>query len=74
MITELTLKLDKDLLAKARVYAKINGISLNKLVEDHFKSLIDQAKTKDPDSTPLVNELSGVLRLNPDFDLKKDRW
>lgn len=74
MITKLTLKLDKDILAKAKVYAKIKGISLNKLVEGYFKSLIKQAKTKDPDSTPLVNELSGVLRLDPDFDFKKDRW
>lgn len=73
MNTKLTLKLDKDILAKARIDAKIKGISLDKLVEGFFTALIDKGKTEPVESTR-VNELSGVLRLDPDFDFKKDRW
>ncbi|MDQ3002060.1 MAG: DUF6364 family protein [Fibrobacterota bacterium] len=72
MDTKLTLMLNKRIIDQAKVYAKRHRKSLSGLVENYFKNLTDRPKADDEDVTPLVKELSGVLKLKPDFDLKKD--
>ncbi len=39
MITQLTLSIKSELIAKAKVYAKANGTSASKLVEDYFETI-----------------------------------
>ncbi|MDB5048872.1 MAG: hypothetical protein JWO30_1943 [Fibrobacteres bacterium] len=73
MDTKLTLMLDKRIIGRAKAYAKRNHKSLSGLVENYFKNLTEAQKADDGASTPLVNELTGVLKLKPDFDFKKDR-
>jgi hypothetical protein len=72
MDTKLTLKLNKRVITQAKAYAKRHHKSLSGLVENYFKNLTERQKADDDDLSPLVKELSGVLKLKPDFDLKKD--
>lgn len=39
MITQLTLSIKSELIAKAKVYANANGTSVSKLVEDYFETI-----------------------------------
>ena len=72
METELTLKLDKRILNQAKAYAIRHRKSLSGLVENYFKNLTEQQRSEKEELSPLVRGLSGVLKLKPDFDLKKD--
>lgn len=72
MDTKLTLMLNKRIIDQAKAYAKRHRKSLSGLVENYFKNLTDRPKADDEDVTPLVKELSGVLKLKPGFDSKKD--
>ena len=72
METKLTLKLNKRIINQAKAYAKRHHKSLSGLVENYFKNLTERQKNEKEELSPLVRELSGVLKLKPDFDLKKD--
>jgi Family of unknown function (DUF6364) len=72
METKLTLKLNKRVINQAKAYAKRHHKSLSGLVENYFKNLTERQKADDEDLSPLVKQLSGVLKLSPDFDFKKD--
>ena len=54
MDTKLTLKLDKRVIEKAKLYARHRDISLSRVVESYFLAL-----TRDDD--PAGRELSGVV-------------
>jgi hypothetical protein len=68
--TKLTLNVDKNVIEKAKAYAKSQKISLSRLIESYLASLISQ-KSKDIDISPLVESLSGVIELDKDFDYKE---
>jgi hypothetical protein len=68
--TKLTLNVDKNVIEKAKAYAKSQKISLSRLIESYLASLISQ-KSKDIDISPLVESLSGVIELDKDFDYKQ---
>ena len=70
MDTKLTLNVDKNVIEKAKAYAKSQKISLSRLIESYLASLISQ-KSKDIDISPLVESLSGVIELDKDFDYKQ---
>lgn len=62
MNTKLTLRLDSQLIRKAKAYAKQRGKSLSKLVEDYFAALIAVERERSPDEIPpLTAALSGLL-------------
>jgi hypothetical protein len=70
MDTKLTLKLDKDIIDKAKIFAKKRNISLSKMIEHYLDYLL---KSKDSDEySMLVNELSGIIKLPKDYNLKED--
>lgn len=69
MDTKLTLKLDQEIIEKAKKYAKSNDISLSKLIESYLTSLTKNKKSS-TEITPLVESLSGVISLDNDFDVK----
>ncbi len=71
MDTKLTLKLNEDIIERAKKYARTNNTSLSKVVESYLNSLTIQQKDKnDLLITPLVESLSGVVDLPADFDYK----
>ncbi len=73
METKLTLRLNGSVIERAKIYAKSHRISLSKMIESYLDSLTrekDSAGTKSV--TPLVESLSGVIDLPPDYDYKKE--
>lgn len=70
MDTKLTLRLNKDIIEKAKVYARKRGQSLSGLVENYFRFIVYE---KEPEElyTPLVRELSGIIELPAGYDLKE---
>jgi hypothetical protein len=71
METKLTLRLDKKVIIRAKDYAKNHKISLSRMVESYLDS-VTKKKTKGIEITPLVESLSGVVKLPKDFDYKKE--
>ena len=60
MEAKLTLKLDQAVIDSAKIYAGNSRKSLSKLVEDFFRSLVqdNEARKKYP---PLIEDLSGFV-------------
>ncbi len=74
MNAKLTLKLNEEVIKKAKEYAKSNQTSLSVLVENYLQKLTLGAKDKKQKRkiTPLVKSLSGIINLPADYDHKKD--
>ncbi|MCX6580317.1 MAG: DUF6364 family protein [Candidatus Aminicenantes bacterium] len=74
MEAKLTLKLDKYIIEEARVYAKNRNLSLSRMVERYFKAMVEktQSKKKGKRYSPLIEELSGFISLDADFDFKEE--
>jgi hypothetical protein len=71
MNVKLTLKLDSTVIAKAKRYAKKHNTSLSRMIESYLDS-ITQTGSPGIEITPLVESLSGVIDLPPDYDYGKD--
>ena len=70
METKLTLKLNKDVIERAKQYAAKNKISLSKLIEKYLDTVAaDKRKTS---ISPTVESLIGVVELPEDFDYKEE--
>lgn len=69
MDKKLTLKLDADIIERAKKYAKDRGVSVSRLVENHLsiitKENIEIAHIEEPDkpyeNSPLVKKMKGLL-------------
>lgn len=72
MNTKLTLKLNKGIIDKAKVYAEKNNTSLSQIVEKYFIRLTSEEKDESLKLTPLVKELSGVISSTDVKNHKKD--
>jgi len=66
MNTKLTLSLDEVVIEEAKSYAKMNRLSLSKLIENYLHSLTKQSG-KPKKVSPLVESLTGVIP-NDDID------
>jgi hypothetical protein len=69
MDTKLTLIADKEIIEKAKQYAKSQKVSLSRLIESYLSSLTSE-KSEEIEISPLVKSLSGVISLENDFDPK----
>lgn len=73
MDTKLTLVIKKEIIQKAKVYAKQKNRSLSDIVENFFKSLLNKDdKPEIPETSPLVNSLRGSFKMPEDFDYKRE--
>jgi hypothetical protein len=73
METKLTLRLNNNVIQRAKIYARSNKISLSKMIESYLDSITKQKEEdKKITITPLVESLSGVIDLPADFDYKKE--
>lgn len=70
METKLTLKLKKNIIDRAKKYARDQEISLSKLIENYLNA-ITASSDKKKDISPLVKSISGVIKLQDDFDHKE---
>ena len=61
MNTKLTLKLDQEVIEKAKAYAERRGLSLSRMVESYFFGLTQQEDQATPRPAGVVAELTGLL-------------
>ena len=71
MDAKLTIKLDDDVIIRAKRYAKNQKTSISKMVESYLDS-VTKPDSKKIKITPLVKSLSGVINLPVDYNHKKD--
>lgn len=71
MDAKLTLNVNKNVIEKAKEYAKSHNISLSRLIESYLSSLNDKKETE-IEITPLVKSLSGVINLENDFNYREN--
>ncbi len=71
MDSKLTLKLDQEVIEKAKDYAKSKKTSLSALIENYLQKITEDKKDKRK-ITPLVKSLSGVIDLPLDYEHKND--
>ena len=76
MDTKLTLKLDKDVIERAKEYANLHNRSLSRIIESYLQSLTNQSGSKDRSEdfqiSPFVRSISSGVQLPADLDLKTD--
>ncbi len=65
MNTKLTLTIDKEVIEKAKAYAKAQQRSLSNLIEEYLKGLTRKEESTEGDIplTPLVKSLKGALKV-----------
>jgi len=72
MDTKLTLKLDHDVIERAKKYASDQKLSLSRIIENYLNSLTSNESVKeDIQISPFVKSLSTKLAIQADFDYKK---
>lgn len=71
MNAKLTLKLDNKVIDRAKKYAKKRNTSLSKMIESYLDSVTSE-DSSGIEITPLVENLSGVIKLPADYDHRKD--
>ena len=71
MDTKLKVKLDKDIIQRAKQYANKKNISLSKIIEAYL-NLLTREQLKEELISPLVQGLSGIITIPKDFDLQED--
>ncbi|HPR18166.1 MAG TPA: DUF6364 family protein [Candidatus Cloacimonadota bacterium] len=74
MNTKLTLKLDNEVIERAKKYARSQKNSLSKMIETYLKSLInrdDELAEKDEDISPFVKSMKSGVVLPSDYDYKE---
>lgn len=69
MTTKLTLTVEKDIIERAKVYAKNTGRSLSELIESYLDS-ITQNTVNEP--SPKLKKIVGSVNLPENFDEKKE--
>ncbi len=72
MQTKLTLRLNDNVIERAKIYARNHKVSLSKLIESYLDSVTKQKEEKKTSITPLVESLSGVIDLPADFNYKNE--
>jgi hypothetical protein len=75
MDTKLTLKLDKNVIEKAKEYAASQKRSLSGIVESYLQSLTgtnDSDKIEEVEISSFVKSMSSGAKVPADFDYKKE--
>ena len=72
MEAKLTLKLNSNSILRAKEYVSKKKTSLSSIVENFFDSLTINNESEKFSYSPLVNELSGIIHLDENYDYKSD--
>jgi len=73
MDTKLTLKLNQEIIEKAKQYASEKKLSLSRLIENYLNSLTSEKSSNELQISPFVKSLSSGVKIPADYDYKKDR-
>ncbi len=72
MDTKLTLKLNQEIIEKAKAYASDKKISLSRIIEAYLQSLISENNTNEFEISPFVKSISTGVKIPSDLDYKKE--
>jgi len=73
MNTKLTLTKERDIIERAKNYAKDKNRSLSDIIENYLKILTDKEKQdKNQKLNPVVESLKGSFKMPKDMDYKKE--
>lgn len=72
MDSKLTLKLNKDVIERAKQYASEKKISLSRLSESYLQSITSEIETDDIEISPFVKSISTGVSIPNDLDYKKE--
>jgi len=73
MDTKLTLKLDQEIIERAKLYASQNKLSLSRLIENYLNSLTSEKSKSELKISPFVKSLTSGVKIPADYNYKKDR-
>lgn len=73
MDIKLTLKLDQEIIEKAKHYAAEKKLSLSRIVENYLNSLTSDKTNNDMQISPFIKSLSSGISIPADYDYKKER-
>ncbi|HTQ79470.1 MAG TPA: DUF6364 family protein [Thermoanaerobaculia bacterium] len=62
MNTKLTLRIDEELIGRAKAYSKVSGKSVSQIVADYLALLPGESGEEGVRLTPIVRSLRGLLR------------
>ncbi|NEV92894.1 hypothetical protein G3567_01880 [Psychroflexus sp. YR1-1] len=72
MDSKLTLKLNQNVIEKAKVYASKNKMSLSRIIEAYLQSLTSKNDTSEFDISPFVKSIATGTQLPSDIDYKNE--
>jgi hypothetical protein len=73
MDTKLTLKLNQEIIEKAKVYASQKQVSLSRIIENYLNSLTNETKSDNLiEISPFVKSLSNGTKIPTNLDYKKE--
>lgn len=73
MNTKLTLTIEKEIIERAKNYAKEKNRSLSDIIENYLKTLTkEERKNKSKKLNPAVESLKGSFKMPKDMDYKKE--
>lgn len=72
MDTKLTLKLNQQIIEKAKEYAADKKLSLSRIIEAYLQSLTAEKNENDFEISPFVKSISTGVSIPADLDYKKE--
>jgi antitoxin component of RelBE/YafQ-DinJ toxin-antitoxin module len=72
MDTKLTLKLNQEVIEKAKEYASNKKLSLSRIIEAYLQSLTTENDTSDFEISPFVKSIATGIEIPTDLNYKKD--
>jgi two-component SAPR family response regulator len=73
MNTKLTLTIEKEIIQRAKAYAKDKNRSLSDIIENYLKLLTKEEKTMELEKlNPVVKSLKGSFKMPKNMDYKKE--
>ena len=71
MDTELTLKINREVIERAKEYASDKKVSLSRIVEAHLQSLTTENDTSEFEISPFVKSIATGNEMPSDLDYKE---
>jgi hypothetical protein len=72
MDTKLTLKLNKQIIEKAKEYASNKQMSLSRIVESYLQSLTTEKNEKNFEISPFVRSIATGVEIPGDLEMKDE--
>ena len=72
MNVKLTLQLDKEIIEKAKEFAKMKNQSLSSLVQNYFYFISENKEIDKIQISKNVKDISGIIKLDKKVNIKKE--